>query len=749
MNHSLPSVRQDHELAEMLGLSSPGTPLPGIQADRGGGGTAPLLRFAQPTDNTSHSKIAKSNPVINSTLNLDNSKPTPGINSPGHTDTELIPKNSKSNSGQINPDAEEIRKLEEEINSWENSNSANAREAEKRRKRQEKLKQKKMPRYIPVESRRLKEIRTMVEQKIGVSISKEQRETLMRNLQDKAWRLENLYLIKLEDGGVAMFVMRHEQKEFMRNRARRNFVPKARKLGISTFIVLDALDECMFPPRGEDGKPKKISCGIVDLKETDAWAKLAIAKFAVEHGVNHPRPEIAWLWRELLAANPLVTDSNSRMEWKNGCSFEAGTNYTGKTPQRLHISEYGPISDEHPETAKRIKQGSMNAVPPDGIIDIETTMQGGRLTECYAIFELALRNLQLPVAERTDLHWKLHYFSWLRHPSYKLPGRTPKDAETMEYFAGLTKKYRQQFIDMYGFGNGEVPLERQAWYEIQKHTQRELMWQQYPTVLEEVDRVSLTGQIYPEMMRVRVEGRVRQFNPQKGVALYISSDIGSSDHSAYWLCQHYNGADYFIDCAFGVGMGANGLADTWRRWCMEYQDYVIEQIILPHDGATDDRGSGLSFRENLEKFGVPSRMIEVVPRTTDMWNGVNLVRSILVNAVFHTRTDQKVQNPDDPDRPLPSGIGRLEGYRRVSPSSTGAINNKALGDICSHAADGVRNAAEAAFHGLIKSRKSSLVPGMTGSRSRWQSDPSAVMPWASGPSWEKGNQGNRAKIILP
>ncbi len=92
-------------------------------------------------------------------------------------------------------------------------------------------------------------------------------------LGDKRWRLNNLMLILPEDdedGGLIPFVMRAEQEQFLRERHNRNFVPKARKLGMSTLIVLDNLDEALTVPNTH--------CAIVDYREDDALKKLDIAR---------------------------------------------------------------------------------------------------------------------------------------------------------------------------------------------------------------------------------------------------------------------------------------------------------------------------------------------------------------------------------------------------------------------------------------------------------------------------------------
>lgn len=238
-------------------------------------------------------------------------------------------------------------------------------------------------------------------------------------LKDRNWRLENLYLI-LVHGQPMPFHARPEQLQFRRHRHRRNFVPKARKLGISTEIVLENGDECVFSPH--------FKSAIIDETETAAWEKLEIFRFAWENGPRHPDPFIAALWTLIHAANPLLTNNHSEMAWANGSSYQAGTSFTGRTPQRLHVSEFGPICDASLEKGRKIRRGSINAVLPEDIVDVETTMRGGRTGPCYDLFRLAKESVGRAM---TAADWRLHFFSWLNHPDYRLLGQEPHNAEVI------------------------------------------------------------------------------------------------------------------------------------------------------------------------------------------------------------------------------------------------------------------------------------------------------------------------------
>lgn len=502
-------------------------------------------------------------------------------------------------------------------------------------------------------------------------------ETLKEKLLDPWWRIENLYLILDENGNMVPLEMREEQREFLTNRHNRNFVPKARKLGMSTVIVLKNGDSCIFN--------RDFRAGIIDLKEGDAFEKLSIFRYAWENGPFHPRPEIAALWRLIHEANPLVRSSRGEMEWSNGAVYSAGTSYVGKTPQALHISEFGPISARAPQTAMAIKRGSINAVPPDGVIDIETTMEGGRFGECYAVFKLALEAEGKPL---TKLDWKLHFFPWLNHPSYVLPpGSRPARAETVEYFSKLEKEHGLT-----------VHPERQAWYEKKKQEQGEDIYQQFPTIIEEVDRQIVPGQIYPEMKTVRAQGRVCQYNPERGWPIFTAWDLGSSDNLAGWLVQPAGKAHNWIDWAAGEGAGAAGVAEVIRAW--ESEHGPIAGHFVPHDAEITDKGSGKTFVAQMVEAGIPREKITVVPRIPDVWVGIGEVRRVLANSWFHERTDRDLTDAET-GVVLPSGVKRIEGYRKKLDKSTGILRDAPVHDLCSHTADALRTYAEALSRDLV------------------------------------------------
>lgn len=288
---------------------------------------------------------------------------------------------------------------------------------------------------------------------------------LLLLVQDKEWRMRHLYLILDAEGNVVPMKFNADQETYWTHRHNRNVIVKGRKVGMSTLIVINNGDDCVWIPN--------FTAGIIDLKEDDVIVKLDMFRFAWENGptFDWPDPRMNLLWKAIHEANPLVTDSDNEMAWAKGGSMTAGTGFTGRTPQALHWSEAGPMSAQRPAQARKIFTGSINSPAPAGRIDIESTMEGARVGVFYKLTEAARENLHLGTL--SPVQWKIHFFPWQNHPLYILPGAKPVKASTRGYF----KKVKDDL-------NIHIPDDRQAWWE-QVVGDSLLQRQQFPTYLEE------------------------------------------------------------------------------------------------------------------------------------------------------------------------------------------------------------------------------------------------------------------------
>jgi len=60
---------------------------------------------------------------------------------------------------------------------------------------------------------------------------------------------------------------------------------------------------------------------------------------------------------------------------KSVSQIKVGTSFRSGTINFLHISEFGKICSKKPDTAKEIVTGSLQAVPTNGIVFIESTAE--------------------------------------------------------------------------------------------------------------------------------------------------------------------------------------------------------------------------------------------------------------------------------------------------------------------------------------------------------------------------------------
>ena len=496
-------------------------------------------------------------------------------------------------------------------------------------------------------------------------------------ITDPIWRLNNLYQIVPEEGGGSIpLVLRDEQTTFAEEAHNRNMIIKCRKLGFSTLIELQHLDAALSSPQTH--------CAIVDRKGADAEKKLAIAKLAWDRGPLHPDSAIAAVWRGIHDRIKLVTDNHTLLEWDNGSKIEAGVSFRGGTPQRLHVSELGPVAAEDHRRAAEIVAGAMAAVPPGGRIDVETTYKGGRFGHCYRICKLAMDMIGKPL---NVLDWKFFGFLWWQHPSYTLPPRE-LSGSTILYFRNLEASHGIRCTP------GQM-----TWWESTKALQREAMAQEYPSTVDEVFDARTEGAIYPIMTKLRTEGRVNKpLDAERGPPLFTSWDIGISDYMAGWMQQPVGRQLLWLRACQFDGLGAQAVADVIRDWEAQ-MGRRITMNFLPHDADAREAGSGLSFKQQLIKAGIDANRIAVVPRTPDLWAGIDSLRTLLQRSYFDSSCDIPIEKGDGVT--LPSAVGCLEGYRKQPPGPSGRIIEMPLHDMTSHAASAARTFAEAFDRGLV------------------------------------------------
>lgn len=517
-----------------------------------------------------------------------------------------------------------------------------------------------------------------------------QHPALSSRLNDPLWRLQHLYWIENKVGHMQRFAPNSAQMRLHTNLWHRNAVLKARQLGISTYVALLILDSCLFTPN--------YHAGIIDKTLPDAEQKLDKIRFAWEH-LDYvpptPRPQDV----ALAALGSLIkqhsgmqkrgewhppTDAKDYMVFKNGSSVRLGTTLRGGTLQFLHVSELAHVSAHAPWRAREIRTGAINTVPALGTIIMESTHEGGRYGVNYEMLVQAMENNSHH--ELSPLDYRFFFFSWFDHPDYTLPGTQ----------SGWSDELAVYFDKLESAAGIRLTHGQKLWYSRMKRTMGSSMQQEYPSTPHEAFSTGNDGAIYGrQITQLREQGRVGAvFDFKQEEPLYTAWDLGLSDHTAIWLVQHYGGQVYWLNHYAANQQPLEHYAEKIHEWQQRYGP--IAAHFMPHDAAHRDP-HGHSYVESMAACGIHA--VRVVPRTPDVWRGINSLRGLLAKSWFHR--DTLIEPVNLRGEKEPSGFTCLEMYRTAPPDPAGALKEAPVHDQFSHSADAARMFAEALSHGMV------------------------------------------------
>lgn len=166
--------------------------------------------------------------------------------------------------------------------------------------------------------------------------------------------------------------------------------------------------------------------------------------------------------------------------------------------------------------------------------------------------------------------------------------------------------------------------------------------------------------------------------------VHTSWDLGAPSNTTVWYWQVVGREVRIVDC--DIGMLPNVETATHRVAWMMQKGYSFGKHFLPHD-ATRTENSGATMEGELVKAGLKN--VVVLPRTVDVWTGINGLKGLFPSLVF--RKKQTLL-----------GIEALECYHTKEVEIGRIISNQPVHDWSSHTADALRYMAEAFQGGLIK-----------------------------------------------
>ena len=506
---------------------------------------------------------------------------------------------------------------------------------------------------------------------------------LIRCLKEWEWRIFSGCLYKITTKGdddederpdiAVPFIPNAAQRQFLAGFHYRNIILKARQLGFSTLIEILALDQALWT------KDQEV---VVIAHTKDAATKLYRKK--VQFAYDNLPP-----FCRLLV--PTVERNQTQMVFANGSSIEVTSSARGGTPHFLHVSEMGKIGAKFPEKAVEITTGSLQGVPLSGRIIIESTAegQGGEFHDLSKRAE-AKKQAATPL-KASD--YAFHFFPWWMDPLYRLDPRgvaiSPRDHE---YFDRV-----EVVMDCL------LDLDQRAWYVSKRDndfaTSPDLMWREYPSTPEEAWQASTEGKYLARALALaRRDGRIGTFPllPHRPVNTFW--DLGVSDSTVIWMHQEVSGRDRW--CGYREAQDASYLEDV--LW-LESHNVLWGAHYLPHDATHKIKGieTTLSPIAQLRLMRPRWNFVEV-PRVQTIQHGIDLLRND-----FHTYEFDEDACKD--------GLAHLEAYSREWNVRLQTWDDRPRHDEHSHAADAIRQKAQAEAGGLLRNPGRSA-PKRTGVR---------------------------------
>lgn len=308
-------------------------------------------------------------------------------------------------------------------------------------------------------------------------------------IDDKRWRMDNLYWIITKSGTKELFAMNRAQRHFFENYLigdevyYRHCVLKARQLGFTTFIDLWILDEILFNTNREGliiAHTQKDATEIFDRK--------------IDYAIRNMCDEIKQ------GAFKLVKNSAKKIQVVVDYGPEEGStssiNVSGSarsgTFYYVHISEFAKLCATYPRVAAEVETGTFPAVPFDGFIFIESTAEGmaGRF---YEIFNEGWRNKDKINSMKSRVMFMPHFYNWQYDDSEMKKITEPIPTSEMDVCEIDWEEYKQQ----HNLNDVEITYYYMKWLQMGGKNSTDAvnkLHQEFPTTPEEA--FLSTGQTY-------------------------------------------------------------------------------------------------------------------------------------------------------------------------------------------------------------------------------------------------------------
>ena len=177
---------------------------------------------------------------------------------------------------------------------------------------------------------------------------------------------------------------------------------------------------------------------------------------------------------------------------------------------------------------------------------------------------------------------------------------------------------------------------------------------------------AITGAYYAKLLESPKEGPEHNSD----MPVFVSSDLGFTDSSAYWFWQEYPDGPNIIDYEEADNQPLAYYFDLLRS-----KGYDFETIWLPHDAVAKSLQTG---RSTIEQFLAEQFPVRIAPRLA-LQHGIDAVRKII------PVTHWNLKNPR-----VQQGLDALRSYHRQFDEVKKIYRDAPVHDWTSHCADAFR-----------------------------------------------------------
>lgn len=427
-----------------------------------------------------------------------------------------------------------------------------------------------------------------------------EQELIKYYLPSKLWRLNNLYTITDKVGDKVPFRLNFAQFKVhaaLQQHARL-IILKSRQQGISTYYLINFFDDAIFK--------SFLNIGLMAQGVDEAVLLLEKVKFAWDHFDESIK--------EFLGRKQ-VRSSAKQFKFNNDSTIFVRTSFRSATLQRLHVSEYGKISNESPKKAKETKTGTLQTIKAGNPVAIESTAEGHN--------DFKIMWDQAVLVEKTNRKFagkdfKPLFLSWIEDPTcVEEEDQIPND-EAINYFT---------YLESLGI---ELTREQKNFWIVQYRELGGDIYQEYPASPDEAFRAGRDGTYwakkYMEFMVRRGHRKPKLFD--RNLDVFVTVDSGIHDYFVFNFWQVWENQIRIIGEFWNQGEGLkyyanyllNELPKEWR----------IGKIYLPHDFAVRDisNAEGKTRQEVWADMGITNTRLL---GKQDLASSIEVVRSELPN----------------------------------------------------------------------------------------------------------------------